>query len=287
MKLANRVVVITGAASGIGRASARRFAERGAVLHIVDTTRGAESAALEWGPSGRARDWPVPTAATRLRCTSGREVRGAGAGRRAFLNGRVATAARGGMSLEAWHRVTTTPPFAHPRLPRLLAASAQGRAGTSSTSTCWPVRPALGAAYSASKNALVRAGRGPGADLARRRHEVTALCPDVATDISAGQYAGWRFDRVGIERLWQRRGRRADAVARVELAGVGERRGGVRLAAPSGPRCGGCGATRPRFPTRAGRPRRSRRGGRPVAARIEWIGQKAPQHCRSEGRLPG
>ena len=36
MKLRNRVCVITGAASGIGRASARRFAERVAILHLVD-----------------------------------------------------------------------------------------------------------------------------------------------------------------------------------------------------------------------------------------------------------
>src|SRR5262249_28511883 len=36
MKLHNRVVVITGAAAGIGRASARRFAQRGAILHLID-----------------------------------------------------------------------------------------------------------------------------------------------------------------------------------------------------------------------------------------------------------
>jgi NAD(P)-dependent dehydrogenase (short-subunit alcohol dehydrogenase family) len=48
MKLENRVVVITGAGAGIGRAAARRFAEKGAILHLIDIDGAkAESAALE------------------------------------------------------------------------------------------------------------------------------------------------------------------------------------------------------------------------------------------------
>lgn len=53
MRFKNRVVLITGAAGGIGRESARRFALEGAKLSLVDLSGdGLEEAVSELGPNG-------------------------------------------------------------------------------------------------------------------------------------------------------------------------------------------------------------------------------------------
>jgi NAD(P)-dependent dehydrogenase (short-subunit alcohol dehydrogenase family) len=56
MELNEKVVVVTGGASGIGRALAWRFAEEGAKAVVVADLRGAEEAAAELGGIGVACD---------------------------------------------------------------------------------------------------------------------------------------------------------------------------------------------------------------------------------------
>ena len=59
MRLENKVAIVTGAASGIGRAIARRFAEEGAIVIIADTAKdpregGESTEALITAAGGRA-----------------------------------------------------------------------------------------------------------------------------------------------------------------------------------------------------------------------------------------
>ena len=61
MTFKDKVVVVTGAASGIGRATAQKFAEEGArvVVADVDATRGEEAAAAIRSQGGRADFMPI------------------------------------------------------------------------------------------------------------------------------------------------------------------------------------------------------------------------------------
>ena len=78
MKLDNRTALITGAASGIGRATAQAFAEAGArvILADIDEANGAKAAA-ELRAAGHIADYlkvditdPESIEASRRRCCS-------------------------------------------------------------------------------------------------------------------------------------------------------------------------------------------------------------------------
>src|SRR5215207_10078184 len=166
-RLEGKVAVITGAASGIGRASARRFAAEGARVCVVDLSdRAGEEVAAEVGGLYRR-------AAERF---GGIDV--------LFNNAGIAPADDTSVldtSLEAWRRVqdvNLTAVFLCCKhgIPHLLA---RGGGAVVNTASFVAV---MGAAtsqisYTASKGGVLALSRELGVEFGRRGVRVNALCP--------------------------------------------------------------------------------------------------------------
>lgn len=223
-RFAGAVVVITGAGSGIGRATALRFAGLGAVVHVVDLDSGraqAVRAEIE-GLGGRA-------VAHRVDCTDPDAVaalatevyaregavdvlhNNAGIGH----GGRVADS-----TLEDWQRVMAVNVMGvvhgvHAFVPRMLA---QGRGAhiVNTASLAGLVPSPEMVPYSTSKAAVVGLSQALDTELAPSGIRVTALCPGITDTpilqaaILRGQVAA-RAER--IQGYYRRRGASAELVA--------------------------------------------------------------------------
>ncbi len=196
----DRVVVITGAGSGIGRATVQAFAKQGAVIHLVDIHRGrVEEAAAE----------------ARLLCPQAHahvvDVRDAEAmdalaeriyGRHSRVDVLVNNAgvAHGGLvhetSLDDWRWVLDVNLWGvihgiHAFVPRLIDQGGDAHIVNTASIAGLAGVPSM-VPYSTSKFAVVGLSEALGAELLPHGIRVTAICPGViSTDIvRAGRLEG-------------------------------------------------------------------------------------------------
>jgi NAD(P)-dependent dehydrogenase (short-subunit alcohol dehydrogenase family) len=230
-----KVVVVTGAGSGIGRATALMFAGRGAHLHLADVDEAAVQAVREEieRRGGRASahtvDCSDPDAveafAERVFAADGRvDVlhNNAGIGHAGDLES---------TTMDDWQRVIGInllgvaygmQAFA----PRILAQGAPAAIVNTASAAGLAGLPRM-APYCASKFGVVGLSEALDAELAPRGVRVTAVCPGlvntpiVSSAILRGQLAE---ERAGAVDLYRRRGASPDDVARVVLEAVDRHR---------------------------------------------------------------
>ena len=215
-RLAGKVALITGAASGIGAASARLFAAEGARVALADLNGpGLDAVAAEIARAG-GEALPVPTDVSQA--TQVAALVEAAVGRFGRLDVLFANAGISGRGLvpelpeEQFERVLAVNlrgPFlcAKYAIPHLVAAGGGSIVFTASELAL--VGSPGGAAYCASKAALIGMARAMALDHAAQGIRVNCLCPG-ATDTPL--LWGGKLDRAAEE---------ADIVARMPLGRVG------------------------------------------------------------------
>ncbi|GAA1990766.1 3-oxoacyl-ACP reductase [Amycolatopsis minnesotensis] len=178
----NRVAVITGGASGIGLATARRLAEEGAKIVIADVDDTAGKAAAD--EVGGAYEHTDVTNETEVEALFQRTVDAFGSVDVAFNNAGISPADDGSIletGIDAWQRVQQVNltsvylccKYALPHMRR------QGKGSIVNTASFVAV---MGAAtsqisYSASKGGVLAMTRELGVEFARENIRINALCP--------------------------------------------------------------------------------------------------------------
>ncbi|HLG70309.1 MAG TPA: SDR family NAD(P)-dependent oxidoreductase [Chloroflexota bacterium] len=196
MRLQGKVAVVTGAASGIGRASVERFAEEGAQVIVADVqVEAGTRAAREIGREAEFVRCDVSVADEvrglfeRVREVYGRlDVLFANAGIGGF-----ATRLEG-ISEERWRRlieVDLTGPFLCLKYGIPLMAESGG-GSVIVTSSIGGIAAFPGSAgYSAAKGGVLAMARTAAIEYARQQVRVNVICPGyIQTNISADRFGG-------------------------------------------------------------------------------------------------
>ena len=209
MRLADRRVLVTGAASGIGRATAELFVAEGARVAVVDRDReGAEAVAAALGPAAAAIVCDV---------ADGQSVRAAvddAAARLGGLDGVVNSAgitifgAFEEVSEADWNlqlAINLSGPFhvCQAAVPHLKAAGGGTIVNISSGAGLRPLGAA--SAYCTTKAGLIMFGKALAIDLAPAGIRVNAICPGIVDTPMAWGLIDAEPDRqAAIERILDR-----------------------------------------------------------------------------------
>jgi NAD(P)-dependent dehydrogenase (short-subunit alcohol dehydrogenase family) len=177
--LAGKVTLITGATSGIGTATARLFAERGARLVLTGRNAGAgEALAAELGAGFLAADLAAPGAPQRLV-----DWAVARHGRLDVLVNNAGILFQGDSQActdAQWDAVLAVNVTAVFRVSRtaVMVMATQGGGAIVNVASDWGLVAAQQAiAYGTSKGAIVQLTRSMAADHARQGIRVNAVCP--------------------------------------------------------------------------------------------------------------
>jgi NAD(P)-dependent dehydrogenase (short-subunit alcohol dehydrogenase family) len=229
-EFAGKVVVVTGAGSGIGRASALLFAKLGAKVHVADVNGdSAEAVARETGGEAHTVDVTDPEAVGRLAARVF-EVDGrvdvlhsnAGIGHAADIEE---------TTVDDWQRVIGVNLLGmayvvQAFVPRLMAQG--GRASIVNTASMAGLVAAPGMApYSASKFGVVGMSESLNAELAEHGIHVCAVCPGIIdTPITRSAIMRGEFEerREKAIEFYRKRGASPDRVAEAVVNAVRKRK---------------------------------------------------------------
>jgi NAD(P)-dependent dehydrogenase (short-subunit alcohol dehydrogenase family) len=218
----SRVVVITGAASGIGRATALRFAQTGARVHVCDLAGdGAEAVAAEVRAAGgqgtaHAVDVADPDAVEALA-----ESVYAGEDRVDVLHNNAGIGVSGpleSITLEDWQRVIAVDLMGvvygmRSFAPRMVAQGGRSTIVNTASMAGLVSSPYL-AGYSAAKHGVVGLTKALNVELAPQGVHVCAVCPGVInTPIARSPQRGGFADPERVAAMFERFGADPDVVA--------------------------------------------------------------------------
>lgn len=227
----DKVVVITGAGSGIGRAVALAFAKEGARVHVVDLERARSESVADEIRSAGGRAIPH-----QVDCRSRTEIEAladelwASEGRVDILHNNAGIGHGGRIeqtTLEDWDRVLSINLWGtiigiQTFVPRMLRQGGEAHLINTASGLGLVAAPGM-APYCASKFAVVGISESLTSELAPKGIGVTVLCPGIINTaiVDAARLAG-RSDnlRDKIRALYRERGASAESVAADLLAGV-------------------------------------------------------------------
>lgn len=192
-RLAENVVMVTGAGSGIGRASAIRAAAEGAAVYCLDIDQeSAESAAQEIVDAGGralASSCDISDAAAVKACVADCVSQLGGLHALVNMAGILRFDDTEQLSLDSWQRVldinlTGTLLLCREALPHLVVS---GGSIVNAASTAALSGLPCGAAYSASKGGVLAMTRSIAVEYAKRGVRANCVCPgDIKTDMTRG-----------------------------------------------------------------------------------------------------